>query len=189
MSALAFVEMKKHLLALSNTSPVVFMLIVLGLILFVAWLLHSKHILRSISTFFKEVFMSVRIMFRGNSWLFWVCTILILLFYFLLEYLSLFALKATNMLSLQYSLAPAVCVFIALNFSHLIPTGHGLLLYQLLVPVALENFGVAKEDADIYATITYFIQLFNSCVIGGICMVISFKFKHGNTGVGTNKQL
>ena len=108
----------------------------------------------------------------GTSFpLFWMLSSLIMVLYFLLEYISLWSLEATS--DLPFS--TTFLLFVALNMSHAIPLpGSGTGLYhQLVVLVLSGGLGISKEIAFTYATITHGIQLFNGLVVGGICSLFA----------------
>ncbi len=111
--------------------------------------------------------------------LFWLLSCSIMALYFLLEYISLWSLKATT--GLPFS--ATVLLFVALNMSHAIPLpGSGAGLYHQLVVLVLYNgFGLPKEVAFAYATITHGIQLFNGLVVGGACsfFAVTYDSKKG----------
>ena len=169
-------EKAKAAITISQNTTILFMIIV-GLGLMIVWLVRNvHHLMPGVYQFFYELWYAIKATLQANSLLFWVSTTFIFLFYFLLEYLSLFSLKATANLTSLHGITPAICVFVALNLSHILPVGHGGGLYHLLATFALGIFGVTQQQAFVYASITYFIQLFNSFVIGGICMLISFRY-------------
>lgn len=126
-----------------------------------------------IGHFFQELWTSLKAARKATNLSFWALTLLILIFYLLLEYLTFFALEETT--ALTTTLFPILCVFIVLNMSHLVPISNGAGVYHVLIPLCLAPFGIPKEAGVAYAIITHGIQTFNALVIGGICMAFSFR--------------
>lgn len=115
-------------------------------------LLHStKHILFSI---------------KSAIWLF---TFLIWFSYFLVEYISCFALETTS----QLGFFPIFCIFIVINLGTAIPVPANIGAYHVLMYLALSIFKVDHEAAMIYVTITHGIQVFNALIVGGLCAIVS----------------
>ena len=132
----------------------------------VVWFL-GKSIRTHIVVFCKEVIISMKSTRHANNTSFWLLTFLIMFFYFIVEYFTLFTLQATT--DLPFS--SAVLVFFALNVSHLVPLpggGTGL-FHTLVVWILCDGFELSSSSAMAYATIVHGIQLFNGLVIGGLC--------------------
>ena len=154
----------------SNIAAIIFLLYVVRKEKFV------KKYWRKVVSFFSSLKEGFKQSLRAKSLSFWGFTALIWIFYFLLEYMCLFAFDETAAIATK-SLAPAVCIFISLNLSHMVPTGNGMGAYHVLVISVLTSFGVSQEIAAAYALITHGIQTFNALVPGGLCFLAVFKWK------------
>lgn len=99
----------------------------------------------------------------------WLFTFLIWFSYFLVEYISCFALETTS----QLGFFPIFCIFIVINLGTAIPVPGNIGAYHVLMYFALSVFKVDHESAMIYVTITHGIQVFNALVVGGLCAVVS----------------
>lgn len=99
----------------------------------------------------------------------WVFTLLIWISYFLVEYISCFALAETS----QLSFFAIFCIFIVINLGTAIPVPGNIGAYHVLMYSALSMFSVPHDPAMIYVTVTHGIQVFNALVIGGICAMSS----------------
>ena len=128
--------------------------------------------------FFYELGQGIKKARQVSSYRFWAMTCFIWLFYFLLEYVSLFALESTASLTRKHGLLPAMSIFLVLNISHLAPTSNGGGVYHALVVFVLSHqFGLAEEEALLYATITHGIQTCNALGFGGMCALFSLSLK------------
>ncbi|MEM7173953.1 MAG: lysylphosphatidylglycerol synthase transmembrane domain-containing protein [Bacteroidota bacterium] len=100
----------------------------------------------------------------------WLLTLLIWGSYFLVEYISCFALEATS----DLGFFPIFCIFIVINLGMAIPLPANIGAYHILMSTALAAFNVPKEPAVIYVTLTHGIQVFNAMVVGGGCAFVSW---------------
>ena len=99
----------------------------------------------------------------------WLITFLIWTTYFLVEYISCFALEATSKLGIF----PIFFIFIVINLGMAMPVPGNVGAYHILMQAALSLFKVPHEAAVIYVTITHGIQVFNALVVGGLCTIAS----------------
>lgn len=124
--------------------------------------------------FIQRTIQYIKLAYKANTIFFWAITCCIWLFYFLLEYISLYALESTEKLAQTEGIFAGMVVFIVLNVSHIIPLSNGLGLYHALVIAVLTYFNIPTKDAQTYAIITHGIQTFNAFFFGGLCFIFTF---------------
>lgn len=127
-----------------------------------------------ITQFIKEIIHNIKLAYKANTPFFWAITLFIWIFYFLLEYISLYALDSTRNLAQTEGIFAGIILFVILNLSHIIPISNGVGLYHLLVITALTYYHVPKKDAQTYALITHGIQTFNALFWGGLCLIYTY---------------
>lgn len=127
-----------------------------------------------IHQFIKDIIHNITLAYKANTPFFWTITLFIWLFYFLLEYISLYALDSTSTLAQTEGIFAGITLFVILNLSHIIPVSNGLGIYHLLVISALTYYNIPTKDAQTYAIITHGIQTFNAFFWGGLCFIYTF---------------
>jgi len=116
---------------------------------------------------FAEGLMSIRKI--NNPLLFLLLSIGIWICYVLMMYFCLFAMQATEHLSLMDCLT----VFVIGSLGMIIPApGAGAGTYHFAVMQSLLLFGVAQADGIAYATIVHGVQMILLLAIGGICSLL-----------------
>lgn len=127
-----------------------------------------------ITQFVKEILHNIKLAYKANTPFFWTLTLFIWLFYFLLEYVSLYALDNTASFAQKEGIFAGIILFVILNLSHIIPISNGVGIYHLLVISALNYYNVPEKDAQTYALITHGIQTFNALFWGGLCFIYTY---------------
>ncbi|MEM9569623.1 MAG: lysylphosphatidylglycerol synthase transmembrane domain-containing protein [Bacteroidota bacterium] len=127
-----------------------------------------------ITQFIKGILYNIKLAYKANTPFFWTVTLFIWIFYFLLEYISLYALDSTGTLAQTEGIFAGIILFVILNISHIIPVSNGVGIYHLLVISALTYYNVPRKDAQTYALITHGIQTFNAFFWGGLCFIYTY---------------
>lgn len=159
--------------------PSTVVLVLLGIVLlggiFVLFRYRSVFVtgLANAKDFIKEVTIAVKNTRKSNGWRLWGANIFIIIFHFMVEYLSFFAIEEINV-----GLKGALLVFIAMNIGMATPTPGGIGVYHVSVITTLVSLGVETKYAIVYATLTHLIQLFNALFVGGGCLLASSFYKY-----------
>jgi uncharacterized protein (TIRG00374 family) len=115
-----------------------------------------------------------------NKWGFWLSTLLIWLFYYLMAYIVFFAIPETSNLSPLAGLS--VLIMGGLGMSAPVQGGFGT--YHIFVSSILALYGIAPEDGKFFAFLLHTSQFLTVLLVGAISFVISLlltkKIKHGN---------
>jgi len=113
---------------------------------------------------------------------FWMSTILIWLFYYLMAYIVFFAVPETKALGPMAGLS--VLIMGGLGMSAPVQGGFGT--YHIFVSSILALYGIAPEDGKFFAFLLHTSQFMTILVVGGMSFVISVlltkKTNYGNKG-------
>lgn len=104
-------------------------------------------------------------------------TLMIWFMYFLMTYLTFFALDVTSQLGIQAALTTLVLGTIAV----IIPAPGGFGSFHYFVPLGLTLFGVTAVDGLAYATISHTTQMVMIAIVGGISVMLAGQEKKSLT--------
>lgn len=150
-------------------------LIVTGILLLLIMRIFREQIRRNplilkIRTFIRELaegLLSIRQI--KSKWGFWMSTILIWLFYYLMAYIVFFAVPETSTLSPMAGLSVLIMGGLAMST----PVQGGFGAYHMFVSSILVLYGIAPEDGKFFAFLLHTSQFMTVLVVGGISFVIS----------------
>ncbi len=143
--------------------------IVLTLWFFRGKITHTK-IYKKLKPFIGELIngvMSIRKV--ENKPVFFIATLFIWVFYYLMSYIMIFSFPATSGLS---PLA-GIVILMAGGLGMSAPVQGGIGAYHIFVSSALLLYGIKYEDGIVYATLMHTSQMVFLIVAGSICLLIS----------------
>lgn len=118
---------------------------------------------------FKEGFKSLSKV--ENKWAFYGHTLFIWVMYFLMIYVVIFALPATE----DISLGNGLFVMVAGGMGMVVPTPGGIGSYHYLVQLALSVLGIDKADGLTFATLVHSGQLAMTVIAGLIALPMLYR--------------
>ncbi len=118
-----------------------------------------------------------------NKFVFFITTLLIWVFYYLMSYVMIFSFPATSGLS---PLAGLV-ILMAGGLGMSAPVQGGIGTYHIFVSSALLLYGIKYEDGIVYATLMHTSQIVFIIVTGSLCLLISMLItkKHSQNEQGS----
>ncbi len=128
-----------------------------------------KKLVDNFLIFLKDVFSTTKSMKTKEIIFFVGANFSCLFFYFLVEYFCLFAFEETSHLDFWAGLY----IFITVSLILVLPVPGGVGTYHLAVSSILMMMGVSSQESMAYATLTHAIFLFNSLIVGGLCLCIA----------------
>jgi glycosyltransferase 2 family protein len=138
--------------------------------------LHELAIYQKVRKFGKELLaglMSVRRL--ENKAGFWLSTLAIWVFYYLMSYLIVFAVPETNGLNMWAGLS--ILVMGGLGMSA--PVQGGIGTYHAMVSSVLLLYGIAQEDGVMFATVLHTSQTLSVICFGGLSTLLTLWLSSG----------
>ena len=120
-----------------------------------------------------------------NKPLFYLCTLLIWVLYYLMAYIMVFSFPSTSGLSPMAGLV----ILVAGSLGMTVPVQGGIGTYHVFVSSVLVLYGIGHEDSVLYATLMHTAQTLFVVISGGICILISLLISNKkNKNVSGTKQ-
>jgi len=151
--------------------------IVGALILVIVLLVRARKEQLGQSSIFQKIKSFAREMLKGltsvnklqNPAGFWISSVLIWAFYYLMSYTMFFTLSETSGLGLLAGLA----VLTTGSLGMAAPVQGGIGTFHILVSGVLVLYGISETDGVLFATLTHGIQTISFVIFGGISFAIS----------------